>query len=84
MCGKGWRCTHKAVDTQGLAHYKRPKAGARVSLFKARECVRPGAERSKLVLKQNEPRCIMLVGTGASQGIARTTRCIHKAVCGHR
>ena len=70
MCGKGWRCTHKAVHTQGGAHIRRSVATAGVLLFKRGAGVGPCVKRS-------EPRCTMC---GARVGGVHTRRCIHKAV----
>ena len=34
MCGKGWRCAHKAAHSQGGAHTRWSVATARILLFK--------------------------------------------------
>ena len=47
MCGKGWRCTHKAVHAQGGAHTRWPVATAVVLLFKGGAGVGPRVELSR-------------------------------------
>ena len=48
VCGKGWRCTHKAVHTQGSAHTGRFVATEGVLLFKGGAGAGPCVERSEL------------------------------------
>ena len=77
MCGKGWRCTHKAVHTQGdLWPLQESSLGGGGGVVGAGTRV----EQSELSIKRIEPRRAMCVGR---VGGAHTRRCTHKAACGH-
>ena len=48
MCGKGWRCIHKAVHTQGGAHIRWSVATAGVFLFHGGSRNGPTRDRGRL------------------------------------
>ena len=75
MCGKGCRCTHKAVHAPRGAHRRHLEAILGVLLFQGGLGRAPALRDASILLSETRE---------VHKFFATGLRCTHKAICNHR